>query len=647
MVALIQFLINLIGLIFVFLIPYNVDRPMNRIPYVTFGLIAVNVFVFFATVFYANICLPADRFYGQKAIDTVIQKYGDTNQKDLLKPDTPPGGATPAAGGLTATPAAEKPEGSEDTTPGNAVEPQFFSKDWMKWQVAMGLAFKHADTDQGFTQFWQLQHAYSTYVMTPHYSVLNTFAYRPGDKSFWRKILGLFGSMFLHAGLDHILGNMIFLFAFGRALEDAFGPRIYLGSYVLCGIAASLLFHIMTMQFTPGSAMIPSMGASGAIAGVMGVFVVRFYRTLVRVAYLTVVALIRFVFFVIGYSFVLAHLSGDRYLAFYAAIPLALASVIGVARLRAQYSHRYSWGVLRIRSVVAISFWVLIENVWPAMRDLFLADPNTKTGGVAHWAHIGGFAFGLLYAMLIQSQEEGKVEYMLEDAQKAYNKGEMDLALDCALSLITNEPQNPAAYEVMAKAYDELNQEDPALDNYEIAIQQYCTALERGKAATLYLFALQKHPRFIMPANQQLALGNQMARDGDYENAANTLVKIPYTYPESPECEIALLRCSQLYLQHLNQPQVALQLLDYFMQRYPDSQYLSQAERGIRVAQYQLNPPVEGETQDVPVTYEPEAPAGPPGQPATKERVQAVIPEGLGDGVVGGGGPGGTPYGGK
>lgn len=80
-------------------------------------------------------------------------------------------------------------------------------------------------------------------------------------------------SMFLHGGWSHIVGNMLFLWAFGKSLEDAMGHTKFLGFYLICGIAAGIT-HVF---FNYSSAM-PTVGASGAIAGVMGAYLIKFPR---------------------------------------------------------------------------------------------------------------------------------------------------------------------------------------------------------------------------------------------------------------------------------------------------------------------------------------------------------------------------------
>jgi membrane associated rhomboid family serine protease len=80
-------------------------------------------------------------------------------------------------------------------------------------------------------------------------------------------------SMFLHGGWLHIIGNMLFLFAFGKSLEDAMGHSKCLAFYVICGVAAGIA-HVALNLYTT----LPTVGASGAIAGVMGAYLVKFPR---------------------------------------------------------------------------------------------------------------------------------------------------------------------------------------------------------------------------------------------------------------------------------------------------------------------------------------------------------------------------------
>jgi membrane associated rhomboid family serine protease len=85
--------------------------------------------------------------------------------------------------------------------------------------------------------------------------------------------LTLVTSMFLHGGWLHIIGNMLFLWAFGKSLEDAMGHSKFLAFYMICGVAAGIA-HVAINSYT----RFPTVGASGAIAGVMGAYLIKFPR---------------------------------------------------------------------------------------------------------------------------------------------------------------------------------------------------------------------------------------------------------------------------------------------------------------------------------------------------------------------------------
>jgi len=148
-------------------------------------------------------------------------------------------------------------------------------------------------------------------------------------------------AMFMHAGWMHIIGNMVFLWAFGPEIEDAMGPLWYLAFYLLSGLAASLA-QIALMP----SSTIPNLGASGAIAGVMGAFLVTYPHDQIRAVLL---------------------------LGWWTRITLIPAALL-------------------------IGFWFLIQ-----IFDQVGAVADVKTGGgVAYAAHVGGFIFGAVTARIFE-----------------------------------------------------------------------------------------------------------------------------------------------------------------------------------------------------------------------------------------------------
>ncbi len=156
-----------------------------------------------------------------------------------------------------------------------------------------------------------------------------------------QNLITLLTSMFLHGSWSHILGNMIFLWAFGPAMEDAMNPVSYTLFYLLGGLAAMLA----QMAASPGS-LLPTLGASGAIAAVMGGFLVTYPRDRIRALF--------FFFFFIRITF--------------------------------------------IPAILLIGFWFFMQllNVGSVA--------SVQTGGVAYVAHVAGFLFGVLVTPLFRRQ---------------------------------------------------------------------------------------------------------------------------------------------------------------------------------------------------------------------------------------------------
>lgn len=159
----------------------------------------------------------------------------------------------------------------------------------------------------------------------------------PGPPFLW---FTLISAMFMHAGFGHIAGNMLYLWIFGNNVEHRFGHGWFLLFYLVAGLVGGLLQII----FAPYS-VIPNLGASGAIAGVLGAYLILFPHNRVNV-----------VFF---------------------------------------------FTIITVPAIVVLGMWIitqLISGVWS------IAATSTSVGGVAYMAHIGGFAAGAFAALICRMQ---------------------------------------------------------------------------------------------------------------------------------------------------------------------------------------------------------------------------------------------------
>lgn len=161
----------------------------------------------------------------------------------------------------------------------------------------------------------------------------------------------LFTSMFLHGGWMHLIGNMWFLWIFGDNIEDNFGHLNYLLFYVLCGLLASLTHWIAGPQ-----SRIPSVGASGAIAGIMGAYMLLFPKA-------RVLTLIPFVFIF----------------------------------------------TVELPALVMLLYWFVIQF----FSGVAAVGQSQQGQGIAFWAHIGGFVAGLALCLLFRDQRRLRGYYRI------------------------------------------------------------------------------------------------------------------------------------------------------------------------------------------------------------------------------------------
>lgn len=167
------------------------------------------------------------------------------------------------------------------------------------------------------------------------YDFYNAYALIPARIDAGQGYAGLLTSQFLHGGWMHIAGNMLFLWIYGDNIEDEMGHLPFLAFYLLAGVAAG-----MTQVWFDPSSRVPMVGASGAIAGVMGAYLLLFPKAKVDVLIILII----------------------------------------------------------IFRVIPIPAWILL-SLWFALQFIGGLNSNADVGGVAYWAHAGGFIAGIIGAL--------------------------------------------------------------------------------------------------------------------------------------------------------------------------------------------------------------------------------------------------------
>ncbi len=185
---------------------------------------------------------------------------------------------------------------------------------------------------------------------------LATFGMAPANITAWiggshqigfvDAILPMFTAMFLHGGWMHLIFNMWALWIFGDNVEDHLGHLPYLGFYLVCGILAALVHTLFNLQ-----SFVPSVGASGAIAGVMGAYFLLYPSA-------RVLTLVPFFFFFLTW------------------LP--------------------AW--------IILGYWFVVQFLNGAATSI--AYSNRNAGGIAFWAHVGGFLAGLLLIKLLPARPQ-------------------------------------------------------------------------------------------------------------------------------------------------------------------------------------------------------------------------------------------------
>jgi membrane associated rhomboid family serine protease len=164
--------------------------------------------------------------------------------------------------------------------------------------------------------------------------------------------LTILTSMFMHGGFLHIASNMLYLWIFGNNVEDSMGAIKYLLFYLFSGVVAALTQTFVTITFTPQTADIPNLGASGAVAGVLGAYLVLFPGARVK----TLVML--------GFFLTISY----------------------------------------VPAMVLLGLWFLLQ----LLQGVGSLGAGEAQGGIAIWAHIGGFVTGLVLARVLARAPRGR-----------------------------------------------------------------------------------------------------------------------------------------------------------------------------------------------------------------------------------------------
>jgi len=364
---------------------------------------------------------------------------------------------------------------------------------------------------------------------TPQWDAAQQLGFIP-ERASWT---ALFTAAFVHASWLHLLYNMLFLWLFGSLVEDALGGAIFASLYLASHVAATLLYIGMGNALGVGVADRPLVGASGAIAGIMGIAAVRFYRTRIRIGYWAVV--------------------------------------------RA--------GTFEVAAWVFVAFWVAWQVLGGAIATAWEKSGATPGGGVAYWAHVGGFLFGALGAGLLKLRQEGKREYLLEDLRSDPLAVAPEVARRELEALSEAESADPRVHYALAKRAAADGDLRRAGHEYMAAIHRYLARRENRPALLAYEELAAYFPECVLPVRDQLSLGRVLETERRHSMSVEVFERLVERYPQTPEAEIALLRAADVCTHCLRDPRRAQRLLQRLLERYPASVWRDAALAGLREAE--------------------------------------------------------------
>lgn len=307
-------------------------------------------------------------------------------------------------------------------------------------------------------------------------------------------------SLFLHADFLHLVGNLVFLSVFGPPLEARLGRARFTIAYLACGWLANLAQAAAILAWWPELASVPIVGASGAISGLMGLFLVRLYF-----------ARLRFV------SVTMLLLQG-------VAKPVAFS----------------------LPAIVGIGLWLGLTLVYQ------FAGIASET---AYVAHLGGAAFGAVFGLVMGLVPEARLERHLAVGGRYAERGEWFAALGEYESYLAKAPTDPEALAQAARLQRVTHQESQSAARFKEAIRHYLLRGDSRTACDVY----EEMRRLlggevVLPAAEQLRVARGFEETGRPSEASRAYEAYGKRYADRHLATLAMLKSADIQRRVLNNP---------------------------------------------------------------------------------------------
>ncbi len=458
------------------------DLRGRRWPWITIGIIALNVLVFLGT------------YWG---MDAQSEKLALTNVKIILLAANHPGVEMP--------PEAQKLVNAAQRNLGrNFAKLSSRNRSPLAEDPNWDIRMREFEPREATAEMSSLAAEWRSLQET---SVLRKFAFIPAEK----KSFSYVSSMFLHGGWLHIIFNMWFLWLAGSVLEDVWGRIIYPIFYFLAGVVATQTHAAMF----PDS-MVPLIGASGAVAGLMGAFLVRYFKTKIDFVFIWILA----------------------------------------------FTPRFTR--FKAPAFLMLPLWIAAE--------LLSAWLTGAQGGTAHWAHIGGFAVGVVVALGMKfSGLEHKVNQSIEaevtwqadprvvKAGELVEQNQLDAAIAELRQAIQEKPDLIEAHTMLAQLYWRTQN----LEAHRAALADLCRLSIKAKdmdAAWDHYTALGNAGGEKIAASDWVQLCRWLESKENWQCAAAEYEKFACAYPADKFSVYSLVAAARLHLKKLNNKPEAARL---------------------------------------------------------------------------------------
>ena len=372
------------------------------------------------------------------------------------------------------------------------------------------------------------------WVLPELYGDLITSSFRPSHPT----LNGAFLSIFLHGGWAHIIGNGLYLYVFGRQFEGRLGFAPLAGVYLAGGIAACYAQAALTPP-TSWNFNVPVIGASGAVAALLGATIVRFAYSRVRVLY------------------------------------LLFAFLGGMTR----------GGVVHVNTVVACLFWFLFQTIHG------LVAWGNGGSGVAYGAHAGGFLTGVGFALALGLRHGARSDMRLARGRRYFEKGDWYAAAGELTAYLRLVPEDREARAMRARCRVLLGNTGEAATEYLAAFRAARRDGSLDEVAQLY----REIRRYGIASNLNeaglLKLAFRFRKGGYPEAAAESFLEIVSRYPADAKAELAMIRRAEVLWEDLGHASEALDTYRRFLVDFPDSEWCGIAEARLGAIRAQAGAP--------------------------------------------------------